>query len=123
MKREMNLKEIQLRMGLSVIAYDSLNQLQNLTHSDQREEAEQLAARNVMLLQERHIDFGLCSTAPVAHLFIEAEPAQETEAEPAQEIKAEPATTMETAEPVQTDYNALLEQQEQEVRDEVGTKV
>ena len=115
MKREMNLKEIQLRMGLSVIAYDSLNQLQKLTHSDQREEAEQLAARIVMLLQERHIDFGLCSTAPVAHLFIEAEPAQE--------IKAEPATTMETAEPVQTDYNALLEQQEQEVRDEVGTKV
>ena len=46
--------------------------------------------------------------------------------EPAQlsiEVEAEPAATMETAEPVQTDYNALLEQQEQGVRDEVGTKV
>lgn len=115
MKREMNLKEIQLRMGLSVIAYDSLNQLQKLTHSDQREAAEQLAARIVMLLQDRHIDFGLCSTAPVAHLFIEAEPAQE--------IKAEPAATMVTAEPAAIDYSTLIETAEKGVTDEVGTKV
>ena len=112
-----NLKQIQLRMGLSVIAYDSLNQLQKLAHSDQREAAEQLAARIVMLLQERHIDLSLCSTAPVAHLYIEAEPAVETAA-----VEPAPAA-METPAPAQTDYSALLEQHEKGVTDEVGTKV
>lgn len=114
MKKIPSLKNIQIRMGLSVIAYDSLTQLEELAHSDQREAAEQLSQRIIQLMSDRNIELSVGNTAPVAHLYIEAEPA----AEPA---AVEPAPA--AAEPAAVDYSTLIETAEKGVTDEVGTKV
>ena len=110
MKQKQTLYVIERKSQLAIYITEQLLELEQFEHTEQVTAAIQL--RDLLLKRLGDMSIRLSHHTPAqAAVMIEAEPAQE------------PAATMETAEPVQTDYNALLEQQEQEVRDEVGTKV
>ena len=101
MKQPQTLYVIERKSQLAIYITEQLLELEQFEHTEQVTAAIQL--RDLLLKRLGDMSIRLSHHTP---------------AQAAVMIEMEPAT-----EPAQTDYNALLEQQEQGVRDEVGTKV
>lgn len=105
MKQPQTLYVIERKSQLAIYITEQLLELERFEQTEQVTAAIQL--RDLLLKRLGEMAIRLSEHRPAqAAVMIEAETATETPAEPAQ-----------------TDYSALLEQQEKGVTDEVGTKV
>lgn len=131
MKHTPRIEVIERRIRIGLYLNQQLRDLETYSQSQYRDRVAALVMAIQQCLEQELLD------TPPSQLVIESvpEPAAITETQMAQADAyleahaldmiqaAQKAAPAQEAEPVQTDYNALLEQQEQGVRDEVGTKV